>query len=243
MKMASGVLGLAMVLTGPSVWSQTATEPAKAGAEIVQTFFLHNVSEAKEVDQVTTALRNLLDPHVRIYLVPAENAIVVRGEDEQIRMARRLLEDLDKPKKSYRLRYTITDLDGDKQVGVQHFALVVVSGAKTMLKNGSKVPIATGEFHEGGAGTQTQMTYLDVGLNIDVKIDESLDGVRLESKVERSEVAESVSIAGIQEPTIRQAVLQGTSILTAGKPVMLGSVDIPGSTRHLDVAVMMEPVK
>jgi hypothetical protein len=40
-----------------------------------------------------------------------------------------------------------------------------------------------------------------------------------------------------------QATLQSTALLTAGKPVMLGSLDVPGSTRHLDIEVVLEPVR
>jgi len=48
---------------------------------------------------------------------------------------------------------------------------------------------------------------------------------------------------GAQDPIVRQTVMESTSFLTQGKPLMLGSVDIPGSTRHLDVEVVMELVK
>jgi len=41
---------------------------------------------------------------------------------------------------------------------------------------------------------------------------------------------------------IRQATLEGTSIAKLGKPLMLGSLDIPGSTAHLDVEVTVEEV-
>ncbi len=47
---------------------------------------------------------------------------------------------------------------------------------------------------------------------------------------------------GPQDPVVRQTSVEGTAFLTAGKPVVLGSLDIPGSTRHLDVDVMMEVV-
>jgi hypothetical protein len=33
---------------------------------------------------------------------------------------------------------------------------------------------------------------------------------------------------GEQDPIVRQTVLEGTSFLTLGTPLMLGSVDIPG---------------
>jgi hypothetical protein len=92
-------------------------------------------------------------------------------------------------------------------------------------------------------GTQTQFTYLDVGLNIDVTLDEDAGGARLKSKVEQSSIGESHEIAGVLEPVVRQTVMEGTSLLTMGKPVSLGSLDITGSTRHLEIEVVLEPAK
>jgi hypothetical protein len=42
---------------------------------------------------------------------------------------------------------------------------------------------------------------------------------------------------------IRQGTLQNTALLTLGKPVMLGSLDVPGSPMHMDIEVVMELVK
>ncbi len=41
---------------------------------------------------------------------------------------------------------------------------------------------------------------------------------------------------------IRQASLKGESFLAPGKSVALGSLDIPGSTSHLNVDVVMDPL-
>jgi hypothetical protein len=38
-------------------------------------------------------------------------------------------------------------------------------------------------------------------------------------------------------------VLDGKSNLTPGKPVILGSLDIPGGARHLEIEVASELVK
>jgi hypothetical protein len=145
--------------------------------------------------------------------------------------------------RSYRLTYTITETDNGKPVGTQHFSMIVISGGRTTLKQGSKIPVATGSFVNANSGTQTQMTYLDIGMNFDASIDESPSGVRLRTKVEQLGVAEEKSGVGLQDPIIRQTSLEGTSILTSGKPLILGSLDIPGSTRHLDVEVVMELLK
>ena len=64
-------------------------------------------------------------------------------------------------------------VDDGRRVGTQHFSMVLVSNQRTTMKQGSKIPIATGTFSEtGSASTQTQFTYLDVGLNFDATLDD-----------------------------------------------------------------------
>lgn len=242
MKLASGILGitLAFALNGLTAWGQTAPEAAKPDTDSVQTIYLANASQRSDANEVITALRNLY-PNVRTYLVPWQNAIVIKGSPDQLVLARKLLNDIDRPKKTYRLTYTFTEIDDGKRVGTQHFAMIVVSGQRTLLKQGSKMPIVTATTTEG-TSAQSQMTYIDIGLNLDATLDEFVNGVRLQSHVEQSSAAEERSGVVPQDPIVRQTVLEGTSFLTPGKPMMLGSLDIPGSTRHLDVEVVMEQV-
>jgi type II secretory pathway component GspD/PulD (secretin) len=244
MKLANVMFGmiLLMMLDRMTVWAQTSPAGESPNSFPIQTFYLTNVSQPKDAGELTTALRNLLDPHDKIYLVESENAVVVQGPPEQIALARTLLNDLDRPKKTYRLTYTITDTDGGKRVGTQHFSMIVVTGQRTSLKQGDKVPVATG-YHGGGNEVKTDMTYVDVGMNFDATLDEFANGVRLNSKVEQLSVADEKSGAGAQDPIIRQTVIQSTSFLTAGKPLILGSLDIPGNTRHVDIEVVMDLVK
>ena len=242
MKRAILGVALALVWNGSGVWAQTEPAAVKPNSNSVQTFFLTNVNETKEVNEVVTALRNLLDSSDKVFLVPSQNAIFVSGTAEQLALAQKLLKELDQPKKTYRLVYTITETDDGKRIGSQHFAIIVVSGARTTFKNGSKVPVQISSSNLGNATSKTEFTYLDVGLNIDASLDESVNGIRLRTKVERSSVAEERAGAGADDPMIRQTVLEGTSILTPGKQVILGSLDVPGSTRHLELGVVVEVV-
>jgi general secretion pathway protein D len=62
----------------------------------VQTFYLTNASQQNDANEVTTALRNLLDPSVKVYLVPSQNAIVMRATTDQLLLAQKLINDLDR---------------------------------------------------------------------------------------------------------------------------------------------------
>ena len=210
----------------------------------VRTFTLANTLDTNDFSDVQTALRQVL-PRARLYAVPTEKKIVFSGSPSEIAAAQKLITELDQPKKLYRVTYTITDLDGGKRIGTQHFALILVAGGKTDLKQGSRVPVATGSFDTDNAmhPTNTQVQYLDVGLEIEARLEGAEDGVKLSSKIIQSSIAEEHSSVGLQDPVIRQTALEGSTSLTPGKPLILGSIDIPGSMRHQDVDVVAELVK
>lgn len=235
---------LAIALTGAGAHAQTEDTTTKPISYTTQVFYLSNISTVNEATEVVTAIRNMLDPHDKVFLVQAQNALFVQGPPDHLLLAKKLLDDLDHPRKTYRLTYTITEVDDGKRAGTQHYSMVLVSGQRTAMKQGSKIPVATGTVSENGSiATQTQFTYLDIGLNFDATLDESVNGVRLRSKAEQSSLGADKTIAGVTEPVVRQTVLEGTSILTPGKPLILGTLDIPDSTRRLDIEVVMDVVK
>lgn len=215
----------------------------KPGACSIQTFYLHNVSQPNDANEIQTAIRNLLPPDAKIYLVPSQNAIFLQATPELIAEAQKVINDLDRPKKLFRLTYTISEMDGGKRTNMEHFSMMAADGQRVTLKQGSKVPIATGSYSSSGSvGVQTQFQYLDLGMNFDATAVSIAGGAVLKSKVEQSSAAGDTVIAEVREPVIRQATLEGTSIAKLGKPLMLGSLDIPGSTAHLDVEVTVEEV-
>lgn len=246
------ILALALSLTAAAQTPDT-TKPdnakqssARVEASEAQIFNLTNATQPNDANEILAGLRDTLPSRDKIFLVSSQNAIVVGAPPEDLAEARRLITELDRPRKTYRLTYTLTDVDGSKRVGTQHFSMVVVTGQRTSLKQGSKVPVATGSYSPGAAtanGTETQFTYLDVGMNFSAQLDETEHGARLNSKVEQSSLGEDKNIANVLEPVVRQTVIEGTSFLTLNKPLLLGSVDIFGSTRHIDIEVVMEQVQ
>lgn len=231
---------LALILFAPSAGAQTQAAEQKSASEVYRTFYLTGTGQQRDANDIQTDLRNML-PRARMYFVPSQNAISIRGTPDDIELAQKIISDIDRPGSAHRLTYTITDIDNGKRLGAQRFTLVVVSGGRTELKQGDKVPIVTGVINEGGPSANTQVQYLDVGLNIDASLEGRSDGLRLRTKVEQSSVAEEKSTVGAQDPVVRQTSLEATSILVQGKPVVLGSIDIPGSTRRQEIEVVSEP--
>jgi len=206
--------------------------------EIRQTFFLSNATSQIDLNDIQTDIRNMLS-RAKIYGVASQNAISVAGTAEDIQLAQKIISELDRPKKVYRLTYTITEFDGGKRTGAEHYSLVLLQGERFEMKQGTKVPIVTGTFSHDSAAAESQTQFLDVGLAIEAKIEDA----RLQSKIERSSVSDEKSGVGPQDPIIRETELSGMMLLPLGKPVLLGSIDVPGTVRREEVEVSAELVQ
>ncbi len=143
---------------------------------------------------------------------------------------------------TYRLTYAVIASDAGKRISTQHYAITIVSGERATFKQGNKVPVLTGGYsHEGAPETtQYQFTYLDVGLNLDAALREVTGGVQVRAKVELSSIVDQVNPQLLKDPGVRQTVLETVAMARVGVPVTLGSLDIPESTRHLDIEVTVE---
>ena len=211
-----------------------------------RTFYLRSPTgpfNMNDGNEMTQALRNMMDPRSKVYFVPMRSVILVEATPEQMALAEKILSDLDRPRRGYRITYTVSEIEDGRRIGVQHFSVEVVAGQRATLKQGSKVPVATGSYDAGKSQTQTQVTYLDVGMNFDVTLDESDAGVQLRSKIEQSSIAEEKSGVGPQDPVVRQTVLEGISRVQMGKPLVIGQLDVAGITRHLAIEVLVEAEK
>ncbi len=82
--------------------------------QAVQTFYLTNVSQQNDANEIMVALRNLLDPTVKIYLVNSQNAIVVRATPDQLILAEKLINDLDRTRSEVIVDVAVLEVSRDK---------------------------------------------------------------------------------------------------------------------------------
>ena len=79
------------------VAANTRTKRQEQDEQAVQTFYLSNAWQQNDLNDVQTALRNVLTgPNFKVYAVPSQNAIVVRGTPDELQLAQMLVDDLDK---------------------------------------------------------------------------------------------------------------------------------------------------
>ncbi|HTQ52828.1 MAG TPA: cohesin domain-containing protein, partial [Bryobacteraceae bacterium] len=64
---------------------------------VAQTFYLSNVSSAQEIQEIVNAVRSIAELQ-RVVAFTSQNAIIVRGEQDQVALAAKMIHDLDKPR-------------------------------------------------------------------------------------------------------------------------------------------------
>jgi len=158
-----------------------------------------------------------------------------------------------------KLQIVFTEFEGDKKVKSLPYTLYInapdapewKSSSFVKLRVGSRVPVYTG-------GTTGNMTYLDVGTNLDARAAYPSDGhLLLQMKIERSWVEGGVSVpvaksdgsaseassGHFQEPIIRQFVSEFDLKLREGQSVESTMATDPTSGKVLKVDVSFTIVK
>jgi general secretion pathway protein D len=77
------------------VAQNTRTKRTELDEEAVQTFYLTNAWQQNDLNDVQTALRNVM-PNAKVFGVAGQNAIVMRGTPDELLLAQQLIDDLDK---------------------------------------------------------------------------------------------------------------------------------------------------
>src|SRR5579863_7149608 len=81
---------------------------------VIKTFYLANLSQPTELQDVVNAMRQILEIS-RIQPLPSQSAIVVRGTPDQIALAQKLVGDLDKAKSEVVVDVAVLQISKDKK--------------------------------------------------------------------------------------------------------------------------------
>src|SRR5213075_1598934 len=100
----------------PNTIFVAADNPAKRKdleQSVIKTFYLANLSQPTELQDVVNALRQILEIS-RIQPLPSEGAIVVRGTPDQVALAEKLVGDLDKARSEVIVDVAVMQVSRDK---------------------------------------------------------------------------------------------------------------------------------
>jgi general secretion pathway protein D len=80
---------------------------------VIKTFYLSNLSQPTELQDVVNAMRTILEVS-RIQQLPSQGAIVVRGTPDQVALAQKLVDDLDKAKPEVLIEVAVMQVSHDR---------------------------------------------------------------------------------------------------------------------------------
>ena len=130
---------------------------------VLKTFYLSNLSAPTELQDVVNAIRAVLDVQ-RVQQLLSQNALVVRGTPDQIALAEKLVEDLDKARPEVIVDIAIMQVSKDRS---RTLGLNPPTSATVTLQSNvnSTTTTTTGTTTSGTGGTVTQNTGTN-GINL-----------------------------------------------------------------------------
>jgi general secretion pathway protein D len=129
---------------------------------VIKTFYLSNLSQPTELQDVVNAMRTILEVS-RIQQLPSQGAIVVRGTPDQMALAQKLVDDLDKAKPEVLIEVAIMQVSRDKMrnLGVSPPTSVTVA----LQPNINNSTTTTGTTATTGTTTSTTGSSNGINLN------------------------------------------------------------------------------
>ena len=85
------------------------------GEQAVQTFYLTNVSQQNDANEILIALRNLLDTRAKLFLIASQNAIVLRASPDELVLAEKIINDLDRTKPEVVVDVAVMEVSRQKE--------------------------------------------------------------------------------------------------------------------------------
>jgi len=102
------------------VAANTRSKRAELDEQAVQTFYLSNAWQQNDLNDVQTALRNVL-PNAKVYGVASQNAIVMRATPDELLLAQKLVTDLDKARPEVVVDIAVLEVskNWERNLGIQ----------------------------------------------------------------------------------------------------------------------------
>jgi general secretion pathway protein D len=204
------------------VAADTAAKRKELEQSVIRTFYLSNLSQPNELQDMVNILRTLLDTQ-RLQQFPSQQAIVVRGTPDQIAMAGKLIEDLDKSRPEVVVEVAIMQVTRDKlrNLGINpptSVSIVVQESPGT-----TTTTTVNGNAGNGGTVTTSTANTGQINLNSLAHINATNFEVTIPQATANFLMSDSSSKL-IQQPEIRASDGQKASLKVGERvPVATGS--------------------
>ena len=210
--------------------------------QAVQTFYLHNVTQQSDFTDIQTALRNVFQT-AHIFGVASQNAIVMRATPDELLLAQKLINDLDRPKPEVVVDVAVLEVSRnlERKIGLQLPQTATVNLQVATPSNTSS----------SSTSTTTTTTQSNLTLNNLAHLNANNFAVTI-GQAEADLLLTDSTTQVIQEPRIRATSGQDASLKIGERlPVATGSYQTGAATaivsslvntqfQYLDVGVNID---
>lgn len=144
------------------------TKRQELDEQAVQTFYLTNAWQQNDLNDVQTALRNVM-PNAKVYGVQSQNAIVMRATPDELLLAQQLIDDLDKARGEVVVDIAVLEVskNWERNLGISWPSSIGVSLQPncSATNSCSSSTAATGTGTGTGASTTNPTLYTLAHLN------------------------------------------------------------------------------
>jgi len=135
----------------------------------VQTFYLSNAWQQNDLNDMQTAIRNILTS-VKVYGISSQNALVIRGTPDELLLAQKMINDLDKPRPEVVVDIAVLEVskNWERTLGIAWPSSVGVALQPPCTSSGtcsSSTPTTTTTTTTTNNGTTTPSLYNLAHLN------------------------------------------------------------------------------
>jgi general secretion pathway protein D len=215
--------------------------------QAVQTFYLTNAAQQNDANELVVAIRNLLDPSVKIYLVPSQNAIVMRATPDELLVAQKLMNDLDRARPEVVVDVAILEVNRqtERNIGIT----LPTSIGLTPQANPNTTTTNSGSTPTTGGGTTT--TPSNFTLNSLAHLNANNFGVSLGGGTLNALLTDADTRI-LQNPSIRatdgqraqlkigQRIPIATGSYNAGVSTGVASIGVQTQFQYIDVGVNID---
>jgi general secretion pathway protein D len=221
--------------------------------QAVQTFYLSNAWQQNDLNDVQTALRNVLT-NIKVYGVASQNALVVRGTPDELLLAQKVINDLDKSRPEVVVDIAVLEVSKswERNLGITWPASASVGiAAVSTTGSGSSASSGSGSSGSGSSGSGSSNSNNNLTLYNLAHLNSNSYAVTLGTATANLLLTDS-STKILQNPRVRATDAQKAT-LTIGEriPVATGSYQTGAGTalvsslvntqfQYLDVGLKIE---
>ena len=204
------------------VAQNTRTKRTEIDVQAVQTFYLTNAWQQNDLNDVQTALRNVL-PNAKVYGVASQNAIVMRATPDELLLAAKLINDLDKPRSEVVVDIGVLEVskNWEKNLGISWPSTVSVAlqnPTSTSSTTSTTSTTSTGSTSTSSVPSLYQLAHLNAN-----------DFAVTVGSATLNALLSDGNTQILQDPRIRATDGQKATLTVGSKiPIATGSYSTPG---------------